>query len=69
MAYLVRGNKDVSMKRLRSDRIPSAEEDGEVELDVSCEDWEMKKNIALQMGTDCAQSRGGRDLGSRVKRS
>ena len=38
LAYLVRGNKSVSMKRLQSDRIPSATEDGEVELDVSCED-------------------------------
>lgn len=67
VAYLVRGNKSVSMKRLQSERIPSAAEHGEVDMDVSCEDWEVIKNKALTTGADCARSRGGRDLGSVVK--
>ena len=66
LAYLVRGNNSVSMNRLRSDKIPSAAEDGEVELDVSCDEWGLNKNRALAAGADCARSRGGRDLvGSR----
>ncbi|KAF6218658.1 hypothetical protein HO133_006009 [Letharia lupina] len=67
IAYLVRGNKSVSMKRLQSERIPSAAEDGEVEMDVSCEEWELNKNKALTAGADCARSRGGRDLVPAVK--
>lgn len=68
VAYLVRGNHSVSMKRLRSDKIPSAAEDGETDLDVSCEEWGLNKNRALEAGTDCARSRGGRELvGSMVK--
>ena len=67
IAYLVRGNKSVRMKRLRSERIPSAAEDGEVEMDVSCEDWEVSKNKALTAGADCARSRGGRDFKSAAK--
>ena len=56
------------MKRLKSDKIPSAAEDGEVDMDVSCEEWELSKNKALKEGTDCAKSRGGRDLvGPRAK--
>lgn len=56
------------MKRLRSDKIPSAAEDGETDLDVSCEEWGLNKNRALEAGTDCARSRGGRELvGSMVK--
>ena len=68
LAYLVRGNKDVSMKRLRSERIRSAAEDGEVEMDVSCVDWELSKNKALMAGADCAKSRGGRGLGVLMER-
>ena len=67
LAYLVRGNHKVSMKRLKSEKIPSAAEDGEVDMDALCEEWELNKNKALMAGTDCAKSRGGRDLGSRAK--
>ena len=67
VAYLVRGNKSVSMKRLQSERIPSAAEDGEVDLEVLCEDWETKKSKALTAGADCARSRGGRDFRPAVK--
>ena len=56
------------MKRLRSDRIRSAAEDGEVEMDVSCVDWELSKNKALFAGADCARSRGGRGLGVLMER-
>ena len=62
IAYLVRGNKSVSMKRLQSEKIPSAEEDGDVDMDVSCGEWELNKSKALAAGADCARSRGGRDL-------
>ena len=64
LAYLVRGNHKVSMKRLKSEKIPSAAEDGEADMDLLCEEWELSKNKALRAGTDCAKSRGGRDLGS-----
>ena len=67
VAYLVRGNKTVTMKRLRSDRIPSAAEDGEVDLDVLVEEWEVQKSKALTAGADCARSRGGRDFRPTVK--
>ena len=67
IAYLVRGNNKVSMNRLRSEKIPSAAEDGEVELNISCEDWQLNKNKALAAGRDCARSRGGRNLESTVK--
>ena len=67
VAYLVRGNKSVSMKRLQSERIPSAAEDGEVDLEVLCADWETKKSKALTAGADCARSRGGRDFRPAVK--
>lgn len=62
MAYLVRANKDVSMKRLASGLIPSAAEDQEEDVDVSCEQWELEKSKALTAGADCARSRGGRDI-------
>ena len=55
------------MRRLRSEKIPSAAEDGEVDMDVSCVEWELSKNKALAAGTDCARSRGGRELGCRAK--
>lgn len=63
IAYLVRGNKSVSMKRLQSARIPSAAEDGVEEMDVLCDDWEVSKSRALAAGADCARSRGGRYVG------
>lgn len=47
------------MKRLRSERIPSAEDDDEQELDISCEEWELSKSKALTAGADCARSRVG----------
>ena len=62
MAYLLRANKTANMKRLESDRIPSAEEDGEVDLDLSCQEWELKKTRALTAGADCARSSGGRRM-------
>ncbi|CAD6564679.1 MAG: hypothetical protein ASARMPREDX12_002410 [Alectoria sarmentosa] len=62
IAYLVRGNNDVSMKRLQSEKIPSAAADGDVEMDVLCGDWQINKSRALTAGADCARSRGGRDL-------
>jgi isopenicillin N synthase-like dioxygenase len=62
LAYLVRANKDVSMKRLTSERIPTADEDEEEDLDISCEQWELEKSKALTAGADCARSRGGREL-------
>ena len=68
LAYLARGNKDVSMKRLRSERIRSAAEDGEVEMDVLCKDWETSKTKAIVAGADCARSRGGKDLGAWMER-
>ena len=67
IAYLVRANRSVSMKRLQSDKILSAGEDGYVDLNLSCGDWEVNKNKALMTGADCARSRGGRDLRPAMK--
>ena len=50
VAYLVRANKTANMKRLKSDKIPSVEEDGEPDLDVSCQEWELRKSQALTAG-------------------
>ena len=61
IAYLARANKNVSMKRLQSDRILSAE-DGEKDMDVACEEWELNKSKALTAGADCARSRGGKEM-------
>jgi isopenicillin N synthase-like dioxygenase len=63
-ALLVRANKQIDMKRLVSDRIPTAAEDGEEDLDISCEQWELDKSKALTAGADCARSRGGRMMKS-----
>lgn len=50
------------MKQLQSEKIPSAAEDGNVDMDVSCGDWEVNKSKVFTAGADCAGSRGGRDL-------
>ena len=60
MAYLVRGNKSVNMKRFQSPLIRTAAEDGDTEMDIPCEQWELQKSTALTAGADCAKSRGGR---------
>ena len=63
IAYLVRGNKSVSMRRLQSERIPAVNEDGaeDGKMDMSCGEWELNKSKALTAGADCAKSRGGRE--------
>jgi hypothetical protein len=62
IAYLVRPEKTISMKRLVGGYIPSAAEDGQEEVLMSAEEWEMKKAMALKNGADCAKSKGGRDF-------
>lgn len=62
VAYLMRPERNVLMKRLVGGYIPTAAEDGKEELSVSAEEWQLKKTIALKNGADCARSRGGRDL-------
>lgn len=65
IAYLVRGNESVSMKRLQSGKILSEGEDEDGEMDMSCGD--LNKRKALTAGVDCARSRGGRELEPAVK--
>ena len=62
MPYLAWAKKSVSMRRLQSDMTPSAEEDGEKDIDIACEEWELNKSKALNAGADCARSRGGREI-------
>ena len=42
--------------------ILSAEDDREVDVLMSAEEWESKKVIALERKADCARSRGNREL-------
>ncbi|CAF9931894.1 MAG: hypothetical protein ALECFALPRED_005121 [Alectoria fallacina] len=62
VAFLVRPERKVSMKRLVGGKIPTAAEDGKEELSVSADEWELKKAVALIAGADCARSKGGREL-------
>ena len=62
VAYLMRPERKVSMKRLVGGYIPTAAEDGKEEMLLSAEEWEMKKAMALKAGADCARSKGGREL-------
>ena len=62
IAYLIRPEKTISMKRLVGGYIPSAAKDGQEEILMSAEEWEMKKAMALKNGADCARSKGGREF-------
>ena len=59
VAYLIRPERNVPMKRLVGGYIPSAAEDGEEESALSANEWEIRKATALTNGSDCAKSRGG----------
>jgi isopenicillin N synthase-like dioxygenase len=63
LAYLVRPDGDMSMKRLSGGRslIPKLQE-GEEENQVTAREWEIAKAIAIKSGRDCARSRGGRAI-------
>ncbi|KAM3087177.1 hypothetical protein ACMFMG_001281 [Clarireedia jacksonii] len=61
IAYLIRPERDVSMKRIVGGRIPDVEHDEE-ELDITAMEWEMKKAMALKAGADIAKTRGGRPM-------
>ena len=62
IAYLIRPEKIISMKRLVGGYIPSAAKDGQEEILMSAEEWEMKKAMALKNGADCARSKGEREF-------
>ena len=59
VAYLVRPEKTVSMRRLVGGCISSVAEDEQGEVLLTAEEWEMKKAMALRAGADCARSKGG----------
>lgn len=63
LAYLVRPDGDVPMKRLSAGGtlIPSLQE-VEVENRMTAREWEMAKAISIRSGRDCARSRGGREI-------
>ncbi|KAF7872912.1 uncharacterized protein EAF02_008983 [Botrytis sinoallii] len=61
IAYLIRPERDVSMKRIVGGRIPEVGHDEE-ELDITAMEWEMKKTMALKAGADIAKTRGGRPM-------
>jgi len=62
IAYLMRPERNVSMKRLVGGYIASAEEDGEEEVDLTANEWEIQKIIGLRNGTNIMKSRGGKAL-------
>ena len=73
IAMLVRPDKEASMSRLQGGRIPTGEDDQfegiAAENDnintvgrLTAYEWELKKAMSLKEGTDCARSRGGRQL-------
>lgn len=47
---------------MRSGVISSADEEGVVEMELSCGEWEDKMNRALTAGKDFARRRGGWNL-------
>ncbi|KAL4941421.1 hypothetical protein BDV06DRAFT_236040 [Aspergillus oleicola] len=69
-AMLVRPFKEAKMERLVGGSIPSFEKDREEGVEdigigsggMTAYEWELKKAMALKAGSDCARSRGGRDL-------
>lgn len=63
IAYLVRPERDASMKRLVGGCIPPVDGNGEEDLDLTAWEWEMKKMVALKDGTEIMKSRGGREFG------
>jgi hypothetical protein len=73
IAMLVRPRKEASMSRLQGGRIPTVEDDryegieianGNANTDgnLTAHEWELKKAMSLKEGSDCARSRGGRQL-------
>lgn len=57
IAYLVRPEKKISMKRLVGGYITSTSEDGQEEILMSTEEWKMKKAMALKNEEDCERGR------------
>lgn len=62
VAYLIRPEQNASMKRLTGGYIPSADENGEKDVDLTASEWEGKRMIALRDGTEIMESRGGREF-------
>lgn len=62
IAYLIRPERNASMKRLVGGYIPSTNENGEEDVDLTAWEWEMKRAVALRDGTEIMQSRGGREI-------
>lgn len=65
IAYLIRPEKDTSMKRLIGGYIPPIK-DGEEELDLTAGEWEKQRVIALRDKTEIMQSRGGKGLSTQI---
>jgi isopenicillin N synthase-like dioxygenase len=61
IAYLIRPERNVSMRRLAGGRIPAVEV-GDAALDLTASEWEIKKAMSLKAGVDIARSRGGTAL-------
>lgn len=73
IAMLVRPYKEAPMTRLQGGRIPTLEDDQYEGIGITDDntnsvgnltayEWELKKAMSLKEGTDCARSRGGRQL-------
>ncbi|KAL9122942.1 MAG: hypothetical protein Q9187_000497 [Circinaria calcarea] len=63
VAYLVRPEASVSMKRLGVGGVIPALQEGEEDVDMDVTEWERQKATAIQSGMDNARSRGGREIG------
>ena len=65
VAYLIRPEASVSMKRLSGGGVIPALKEGEEDIDMDAKEWERQKAIAIQSGRDNARSRGGREISVR----
>lgn len=63
VAYLVRPEPSVSMKRLGGGEVIPALREGEEDVEMDAREWERQKATAIQSGRDNARSRGGREIG------
>jgi isopenicillin N synthase-like dioxygenase len=60
--HLIRPEQNASMKRLLSRSIPTAEEDGEEEIDLTASEWEKKMFLVMMNSSEAIESKGGKDL-------
>ncbi len=63
VAYLIRPEASVSMKKLGGGAVIPAPEEGQEGIAMDAKEWERQKAIAIVSGRDNARSQGGREIG------